>query len=236
MARSGSPKRGEASRRAAKARAMSYQQLLAWVQVGRLEDSKAPEVLELVEAALDDLGEDDPRYDALVDIEEELLEGQVPIALLQELVKERSPSEQVDDVVRLEREYRAIAAAYTPEQWQSNFYLDLEHHLEESDDDELLEFVDSLRQRLTRVWNKYETDYNGLSEHSAETVVGHTFMKEGYETWMKALDLVDADTDDEEILETAEAAVRLLIAVGQLDRDVRMQAGSLGAPTFQKGC
>ncbi len=214
---------------------MSYQQLLAWVQVGQLKDSKATEVLELVEAALDELSEDDSRYDALVDIEEELLEGEVPVDLLQALVKDRSSSEQVEDVVRLEREYRAIAAAYTEEQWQSNFYLDLEHHLEESDDDELLEFVDSLRDRLTRVWKKYEADYSGLSEHSAETVVGHTFMKEGYETWMKALRLVDADADDEEILETAEAAVRLLIAVGQLDRDVKMQAGSLNS-TFQTGC
>ena len=206
---------------------MSYQQLLAWIQVADLDAAKATEVLELVEAALDDLSEDDVRYDPLADIEEDLLEGEVPVALLQALAVGGTGA--LDETVRLEEEYRKVAADYTPEQWQSNFYLDLEHHLDESEEEELLEFTEGLRNMLTRVWERYEADYAGLSQHTPETIVGHTFMKEGYETWIKALDMVDSEAEADEILETAEAAVRLLIAVGQLDRDVKMQAGSLGS-------
>lgn len=214
---------------------MSYPQLLAWIEIGQLEDSRPEQVLELVQAALDELDEDDPRYDALVDIEDELVEGEVPVELLRALSSGQTLSSGVDDAARLEGEYRALAAGYTPDQWQSNFYLELERHLEESSDDELLDFADSLRERLTQVWTRYEADYQGLSEQSAETVVGHTFMKEGYEGWMKALDLVEAEADGDEILDAAEAAVRILIAVGQLDRDVKMQAESLAATTYQKG-
>ena len=215
---------------------MSYAQLLAWIELGQLRDREAAQVLELVEAALEDRDEDHPHYEALLDIEEELLAGEVPVALLQALLGARPACEPFDDVVRIESEYRAIAAGLPPEQWQSNFYLDLEAQLEESSEDDLLDFVESLREHLTVVWTRYEADYRGLSEHSAETVVGHTFTKEGYEGWMKALDLVDGEADTEEILEAAEAAVRILIAVGQLHRDVKMQAKSLATTTFQKGC
>ena len=215
---------------------MSYQQLLAWIQVAQLETSKPSDVLEFVEPALDELAEDDDRHEALLDIEDRLLEGEVPIELLQALLPIAANDVPADDVERIEREYREIAAAYLPEQWQSNFYLDLEFHLAESEDEELVDYVDSLRERLTNVWKKYSADYDSITSTSAETVVGHRLMKDGYETWMRALDLVDDDNaEDEEILETAEAAVRLLIAVGQLDRDVRMQAGSLGS-TYQTGC
>ena len=208
---------------------MSYQQLLAWIQVAQLETSSSSDVLEFVEAALDEIPEDDARHDALLDIEDRLLEGEVPVELLQSLLSDVAGEMPVDDVERIEREYRAIATAYLPEQWRSNFYLDLEFHLAESEDEELVDYVDSLRERLTNIWEKYSADYESITTTSAETVVGHRLMKDGYETWMRALDLVDDDdAEDEEILETAEAAVRLLIAVGQLDRDVRMQAGSLG--------
>ncbi len=207
---------------------MSYQQLLAWIQVAQLETSRTDQVRELVEAALDDLAEDDARYDALLDIEEYLLEGEIPIASLQALLPDTETEQPITDIERIEREYRALAASYLPEQWHSNFYLDFEFHLAESEDEELIDYIDSLRERLTKAWDKYSTSYSAITSSTAETVVSHRLMKEGYETWMSALDLVDEEgIEDEEILKTAEKAVRLLVAVGQLDRDVRMQAGSL---------
>lgn len=210
---------------------MSYQELLAWVSISVLEEAKADEVLQLVEPALDELGEDDPRYEPLLDIEDELIEGRVPVDLLQALLGETSaPGLELDDVQRLERDYRAMAAAYRPEQWRSKFYLDLEHHLAESDEEELLDCVDTLRARITAVWERYSAEYASISTRSAETEVGHRLMKDGYDGWMRALDMVDSEAGEEEILLEAEAAVRLLVAVGQLDRDVKMQAGSLGAP------
>lgn len=217
---------------------MSYQQLLAWIELRDLEESKASEVLQMVEPALDEIDEDDPRYDALCDIEDELLEGKVPVELLLALVRQSPPpaDDELDDVERLDRDYRALAASYKPEQWRSKFYLDLKRHLAESDDEELLDCVDALRARITQVWRKYAADYESIPTRSAETEVGHRLMKDGYEGWMKALDLVETEAEDDEILLAAESAVRLLVAVGQLDRDVKMQAGSLGHnPTYQTG-
>lgn len=206
---------------------MSYQDLLSFIQVVGLDESKASDLLQLVESALDELDEEDPRYDGLLEIEDELVEGEFPLALLQTLLAQRPSSglEALDDVQRLERDYRSFAAAYGPEQWRSNFYLELERHLSDSAEDELLDCVDGLRERITRAWQKYEADYLSISTRSAETEVGHLLMKEGYEGWMRALDLVETEAEDEEILKAAEEAVRLLVAVGQLDRDVRMQAG-----------
>lgn len=216
---------------------MSYQQLLAWISISDLEESRAAEVLQLVEPALDELAEDDPRYDPLVDIEDELLEGRVPVELLRALLGAEGASPgDLDDVERLEREYRGAAAAYQPEQWRSKFYLELERHLSESDDEALLDCVDGLRDRITSVWNRYCQDYASLSTRSAETEVGHRLMKDGYDRWMKALDLVESEeADEEEILAVAEAAVRLLVAVGQLDRDVKMQARSAGGGPYARG-
>lgn len=47
---------------------MSFQELLTWTQLGRVEESLAPDVLKLVEAAFEEVPEDDPRFAALVEI------------------------------------------------------------------------------------------------------------------------------------------------------------------------
>lgn len=208
---------------------MSFQQLLTWLEISPLDEREASEILGLVDAALDELPDDHPQYEVLLDIEEELQEGNIPVQLLQALLREQPVAQPLDDVERLERDYRAVATAYPPAQWRTKFYLDLERHLAESDDDLLLGGVDELRERITAAWRKYLADYASISTASAETLVGHRLMEAGYEGWMKALDMVETEAEDEEILQTAEAAVRLLVAVGQLDRDVKMQARSLGS-------
>jgi hypothetical protein len=207
---------------------MSFQQLLSWLEITELDDRKASEVLGLVEAALDELSEEDAPYEALLEIEEELLEGHIPVPLLRAL-RSTSVAESLDDVERLEREYRALAKAYSPAQWRTKFYLDLEKHLAEADEHLLLGGVDDLRERITAAWQQYLADYSSITTVSTETLVGHRLMEAGYEGWIKALDMVESEAEDEEILQAAESAVRLLVAVGQLDRDVKMQARSLGS-------
>lgn len=231
---------------------VSEPKLFSWLSTVDLNSASVSEALALVQEALDDLPDDDERVDALFDAEEALLEGQLPFDLLKsltplvdgqepgagaqgELDEGRGAQGHLDDVERLELEYRAKAAAYTWQEWGSNYYLDLEEHLAEAEDEELLDFVADLRDTIQSVWAAYLSDYSALTTASAEIEVGHRFMKEGYETWMQALDLVEADTDDDEVLRLAEAAVRILTAVSQIDRDVQMQAKSL-EPTFQKGC
>lgn len=211
---------------------MSFQQLLAWISVAQIDECRPDDVLKLVEAALDDMDENDPRYEDLLDIEDLLSEGTVPADLLSGLNASDESGRDLDDVKRLDRAYRALAAAYPPERLRSNHYVELERHLEESEEDELFEFARNLRARLTKAWTRYTSDYASVSAASAETVVSHDLMKEGYESWMRALDLIEKDGDDEDVLEAAEDAIRLLVVVGQIDRDVKMQTNSLGT-TFR---
>jgi hypothetical protein len=74
-----------------------------------------------------------------------------------------------------------------------------------------------------------------VETNSPEIEAGHRLMKDAYERWMLALDMVEDEADNEEILEVAEEAVRLLAAVGQLDRDVKTQATTMD-PTFRPRC
>ena len=215
---------------------MSFSNLLTWIGLDRLEESAAPEVPGLVEAALDEMSEEDPRCDALSDIEDELLEGRVPVELLRQLARDfpQAPVEELSEADRMEREYRTIAAAYREEQWRSQFYVVLERHLDDSDDETLLDFAAELRERITASYRRYCDDFERVQGTSPEIEVGHRFMKEGYQRWMEALDLVEAEGDVDEILQLAEEAVRLLAAVGQLDREVRQQASTMDS-AFRPG-
>jgi hypothetical protein len=171
-----------------------------------------------------------------MDIENELEEGRIPLDLLQRLAELNPVSEPKNDVERLSEEYRQIAKNYSEQEWQSNFYLELSRLLDEEDDDGLLDFVDSLKVKLTTAWEKYCKDFELVPTKSAETEVGHALMQDAYETWMEALFLVEEGYPDDEVLEAAENAVRLLAAVTQLDRDVQSQAKILNSnPTFQTG-
>lgn len=215
---------------------MSFQQLLAWLHVARPEESKVSEIADLVGAALDEIDEDHPNYDLLLDIEQELTEGRVPRELLHNLAEVNASPEPVHDVELLAEEYRQLAEKYTDQQWQSNYFLELSRHLDDSDDDSLLDFVDSLRNKLTEAWTKYSKDFTLVSAQSAEAHVGHQLMREAYENWMDALDLVEEGLPDDEVLQAAETAVRLLAAVKQLDSDVQRQAKSLSSNvTFRTG-
>jgi hypothetical protein len=65
---------------------MPYPQLLSFLELSGLEESCASDVLAMVQWALDELEEEHPSYEALVDIEEELLSQRFPTALLAKLL------------------------------------------------------------------------------------------------------------------------------------------------------
>jgi hypothetical protein len=218
---------------------MSFSNLVTWASLGQIEESAATEVLPLVDAALEELDENDPRFAALLDIEQALVEGIVPLDLLRRLAQDFPPqasaSPATEHADRLEMEYREMAASYEERQWRSHYYANLEQHLESSDDDELLQYADLLRERIGAAWQKYCEDLPRVETNSPEIEAGHRLMKDAYERWMLALDMVEDEADNEEILEVAEEAVRLLAAVGQLDRDVKTQATTMD-PTFRPRC
>ncbi len=215
---------------------MSYQELMGWLNLARPEEREPSEVLLLVSGALDEMKEDHPDYEALLDIEQELKEGRIPQALLAQLAAGAAADEPLDEVDRLTREYHRLAAELQPEQWQSVYYLELSTHLAESEDEELLDFIDSLRRKLTQAWRKYSRDYALVPGVSAETAVGHRLLEEAHASWMEALQMLEEGFATDEVLTTAEWAVRLLAAVNHLNKEVQRQAASLGSkPTFRTG-
>lgn len=208
---------------------MSWNHLLTWIRLGQLEDSVPQDVLAMVDAALDELDEEDPRFAALLPVEQELMADRVPVDLLLGLVQDfASPANPEEEAVdRLEREYREAAAAFTEPQWRSAHYAELERHLEEADDEELLRYLDALRERITSAWQRYAEDLARVETRSPEIEVGHRLMREAHEAWMTALETIAEGGDCEEGLRLAEQAVRLLAAVGRLDRDVKQQAAAV---------
>lgn len=211
---------------------MSFQEFLAWLSLASLEDCEASDVLVLVSQVLDTLPEDDAEYALLLEIEDELIEDRVPIEKLLQLFARHQSSGSLNEVETLVERYRSAAQAYEPEQWQSNYYLELVRSLEEDDEAALLSLVEALRERITAAWDKYSGDFSLLPGASAESEAGHKLMQEAFERWMEALYLVEQSAPQEEAALAAEQAVRLLAAVKQLDQDVQRSVQALRPQKF----
>src|SRR5687768_11059192 len=108
---------------------MSFDELVQWAGLGRIRASKVQSVLPLVEAAFTEVDESDPRYPALVEIENALLDGYVPEKLLMQLAETHAkPTAPAED---LESEYRRRAASLTDTEWRTVYYVHLERRLQE---------------------------------------------------------------------------------------------------------
>lgn len=64
---------------------MSLDALLTWIRSGELELRKPEDILRLIDGAFEGLEEDDPRHQALLEIEGTLLGGDVPLGALRAL-------------------------------------------------------------------------------------------------------------------------------------------------------
>lgn len=202
---------------------MSYANLCQWIRRNRLAEAWPRDVLRMVEAALEEMDENHPRYVALVDLEEVLSTGEMPVNLLLEL----SLDTEDEEIAPLEARYRGYAAEYNEGEWRTNFYDRLEKELAAPDPGGLADFADELEEKLTNVWRGTLEDYGKVRDVTAEVVVAHRLMRDGYKEWMKALELLETDATPREILSVAEGAVRLLVAVEHLDHDVKVQASLL---------
>lgn len=202
----------------------SFEELIVWSRLGQPEKEH---LLDLVEAAFDDLDEDDPRYAALVEIENALLDGELPIAELLQLGRDFPPAMgHLPAAERLELEYRVLAAALPRKLWPVRHYVELERVLLHGSEAELERFVQRLRASLDENWQAYCRDYGVLQTNTAETLAGHLLLTDAYESWLEALDLAEEGARPEEVLSVAEFASRLLVAVEILDRNVKQEAGA----------
>jgi hypothetical protein len=67
--------------------AMSLETLLAWIRDGEIDHRRPEDILRLTDAAFEELEEDDPRHQALLEIEGTLLGGDVPLGALRDFAQ-----------------------------------------------------------------------------------------------------------------------------------------------------
>ncbi|MBT9585863.1 hypothetical protein IV102_21150 [bacterium] len=196
-------------------------ELLSLLQVADVKEVQVEALLELVQAALDGCVDDDPRYDCLVEIEDVLLAGRLPVDPLQAF-RRRFPLSVRSDAELLEEEFHHSAKQLTDEEWQTSFYVDLVAALQDMNDDDLEEYLTARRQAVESALQGYRATSLTPSEVTAETWVGHRLLNQGLEAWLRALQRVTQDPDGEweQALEEAEYGTRLLVAVQNLHQRV----------------
>lgn len=204
----------------------AFQTLIAFLHVADLETADLLEVRGLVSAATRSLLEDDPRLPDLQICEEELWQGAMPLERLQMLVSNWESYEQPETVpegVLLEQEFRRMAAELPEQEWATDAYhgaLRAIEAFEAGDDDALENWSRALSQRLDSAWAGYSDVPLMPEEVTAETVVGHRLLKEGFQGWFDAQELLiltaEQGGDFGEGLVRAEEASRLLVAVQKL--------------------
>lgn len=211
-----------------------FRTLIAFLHVADLETADLIQVRGMVAAAARSLLEDDPRWPEMRACEDELWQGTMPVDALGRLVANWEAYEQpavVPDGVLLEQEFRRAASELPEQEWATDAYqgaLRAIEAYEAGDDDALENWSRALSERLETAWNQY-SEVPVLSEEiTAETVVGHRLLKEGFQGWYDAQELLilaaEEDGDFEEGLARAEEASRLLVAVQQLASRVNHSA------------
>jgi hypothetical protein len=203
-----------------------FQTLIAFLHVADLDTADVLEVRGMVAAAARSLLEDDPRLPDLQGCEEELWQGSMPLESLKRLVANWEAYEQpelVPEGVLLEQEFRRAAAELREEEWATDAYQGALRAVEayEAGDDQALEnWSRAMSERLEQAWSAYSEVPVMSDEITAETVVGHRLLKEGFQGWFDAQEMlilaVEEQGDFDEGLARAEEACRLLAAVQKL--------------------
>ncbi|MBN9420059.1 hypothetical protein ABS71_14895 [bacterium SCN 62-11] len=129
-----------------------------------------------------------------------------------------------------EQEFRELARQLPDQQWKTSQYLELIRHLDESDEEELLDYLEQRRLQLLQSLDSYRKNPIMPQEVTAETVAGHRLLEEGIEGWLDGVELlleaVSHDGDCEPALDRIEDSNRLLIAVQRLHQRVAAQTAS----------
>lgn len=220
---------------------MSFRTLIEWIHVSDLEDAELEQVRPLVRSALDSLTqEDDPRREALVNVENLCWEGAVPAEELRALAQEfedfvdgeLDEESLLPEGERLELEFRRLAESLEPEDWYTTNYqlvLKAVNSCKKGDPAPLEQAIADLGELFENAWGPYSTTPITPEEITAETVVGHRLLQEGIQGWFDALEQLElsmcGEGDFDEALETAEIANRLCVAVQKLALRVKQEAG-----------
>jgi hypothetical protein len=124
----------------------------------------------------------------------------------------------------LERKVREVAQQLEGLDWQVGAFCVLQEALQahhSQGPDALFAVVQELDELLLSAWEPYRETTVTEAEVTAETVVGHRVLKDGFDCWFQALDEVELAVSEshgfENALALAEEGNRLLVAVQQTD-------------------
>ena len=212
----------------AKAADMSFADLITWARQPNLSESDPKQGRLLVKAARSGLDEGDPRDDLLYDIEVELYEGKIPVALLRELEERFGDADQgLPYGNRLEIEYRRLAANLPEAEWVTTFYAQARQAAElakAGQSEQFLANIHEMHEVIVKAWEPYARTSLTEEDVTAETVVGHLLLRDGVEGWLEALDQLERASREEmtyeEALATGEKANRLMISVQRLTQKI----------------
>lgn len=129
-----------------------------------------------------------------------------------------------------EQEFRELARQLPDEQWKTSQYLELIRQLDESDEEQLLDYLERRRLQLLQSLESYRGNPVLPQEVTAETVAGHRLLVEGIEGWLDGVEMlleaIPEDGDCEPALDRIEDSNRLLISVQRLHQRVAAQTSS----------
>lgn len=182
------------------------QELFSFIQADKLKDAPVETLVTLVGEALDSLGEDDARYPQLAKIEEELLEGRVPVRRLEKFAQKFGP----DPLQLLDAELRVRASELPSDTWRTPIYERLETVLQEGRG--LDEFLARQQPLFSEAQEEFEAD---LESEDPPSLVGQRLLLEGVRGWLGVLRQLRAPSPT--LLADAEQANRLLVVVCQLE-------------------
>jgi len=130
----------------------------------------------------------------------------------------------------LEEEFRQLARELPEKQWRTSQYCELIRQLDESDEAELLDYLESRRSQLQQSLEQYRQNQILQPEVTAETVAGHCLLEEGMQGWLEGverlLEAVVSQADCEPALDQIEDSNRLLVSVQRLHQRVAAQTRS----------
>jgi len=135
----------------------------------------------------------------------------------------------------LEEEFRKLAQELPEEQWRTSQYLELIRQLDESEEAQLLDYLQGRRAALRESLESYRRNQLLDQEVTEETLTGHRLLEEGIQGWIQGVDMllqvVPRHGDCEPALDQIEAANRVLVSVQRLHQRVVSQTSSPKRPS-----
>lgn len=136
----------------------------------------------------------------------------------------------------LEQEFRQLAQELPEQQWRTAQYQELIRHLDESDEPQLLVYLERRRNQLQDSLESYRSNQILDQEVTAETVAGHRLLEEGIQGWLEGVEMllqaIPVDGDCEPALDQIEDSNRLLVSVQRLHQRVAAQTTSPGRANY----